>query len=99
MDELNLEEQDNIIVLGDDEGNEASFEFLDLIDYQGGEYVVLLPVEKEDEEEDDEVIILRLEPTDDPEDEVFSTVDDSDTWMAIFEIFKEKFADVFDFRD
>lgn len=36
---------DNIIVLNDEQGNEASFEFLDLITYKDDEYVVLLPVE------------------------------------------------------
>ena len=39
------EEVDNIIVLNDEEGNEVQFEFLDLIDFEGEEYVVLLPAE------------------------------------------------------
>ena len=38
------EELDNIIVLNDEDGNEVEFEFLDLIEYEGEEYVVLLPV-------------------------------------------------------
>ena len=50
------EELDNIIVLNDENGDEIEFEFLDLIEYEGEEYVVLLP---HDEEEDaDEVVIL-----------------------------------------
>lgn len=32
----------NIIIFNDESGNEAEFEFLDLIPYQGQEYVVLL---------------------------------------------------------
>ena len=56
------EELDNIIVLNDENGDEIEFEFLDLIEYEGEEYVVLLP---HDEEEDaDEVVILKLEDTD-----------------------------------
>ena len=43
------EELDNILVLNDEEGNEVEFEFLDLIEYEGEEYVVLLPVEEETE--------------------------------------------------
>ena len=54
-DNLNEEQElDNILVLNDEEGNEVEFEFLDLIEYEGEEYVVLLP---HDEEEDaDEVV-------------------------------------------
>ena len=40
------EELDNIIILNDEEGNEVEFEFLDLIEFEGEEYVVLLPVEE-----------------------------------------------------
>lgn len=37
------EYDDNIVVLNDSDGNEVRFEFLDLIEYDGDEYVVLLP--------------------------------------------------------
>ena len=54
------EELDNIIVLNDEDGNEVEFEFLDLIEYEGEEYVVLLPNE-EDDEDAGEVLILKLD--------------------------------------
>ena len=41
------EEVDNIVILNDEEGNEVQFEFLDLIEYNEEEYVILLPVEDE----------------------------------------------------
>ena len=59
--DTNNEELDNIIVLNDEEGNEVEFEFLDLIEYEGEEYVVLLPNEEEDDA--GEVLILKLEET------------------------------------
>ena len=34
---------DNIIILTDENGNECAFEFLDLIQYHDNEYVVFLP--------------------------------------------------------
>ena len=46
------EEVDNIIVLNDEDGNEVRFEFLDLVELDDEEYVVLLPVAEEGEEED-----------------------------------------------
>jgi uncharacterized protein YrzB (UPF0473 family) len=49
----------NIIILNDEKGNEVKFEFLDLIEHEGDEYVVLLPVEESDEA--GEVVILKLE--------------------------------------
>lgn len=97
MEELNMEELENIVVLNDENGNEVSFEYLDLIEYQGDEYVVLLPVEGE---EDDEVQILKVEPIPGSEDEEsYVSVDDEETLYAIFDIFKEHFADEFDFVD
>ena len=45
------EELDNIIVLNDEQGNEVQFEFLDLVELDNEEYVVLLPVTDEGEED------------------------------------------------
>ena len=58
------EELDNIVVLNDEEGNEVQFEFLDLVELDDEEYVVLLPVTDEGEEDEGEVVILKLEDTD-----------------------------------
>jgi len=55
------EEVDNIVILNDEEGNEVQFEFLDLIEYNEEEYVILLPVEDEISEEPGEVVILKVE--------------------------------------
>ena len=87
-------ENDNIIVLNDDEGNEVEMEFLDLIPYRGKEYVVLLPIA----EDADEVVILQLEEIDD-ETESYISVDNEMTLQAVFEIFREKTKDIFDFND
>ena len=94
--ELNGEELDNIIVLNDEEGNEVQFEFLDLIELDGEEYVILLPVE---DEETGEVVILKVEDTDSEDEESYVSVEDEDTLNKVFEIFKEKFKDEFDFVD
>ena len=59
------EELDNIVILNDEEGNEVKFEFLDLVELDNEEYVVLLPVTAEGEEEEGEVVILKVEDSDD----------------------------------
>lgn len=94
------EELDNIIVLNDEDGNEVQFEFLDLIQFEDEEYVVLLPITEEGEEEEGEVVILRVEDSDDDdEEESYVSVEDEDTLNKVFEIFKDKFKDEFDFVD
>lgn len=95
--DTNNEELDNIIVLNDEEGNEAEFEFLDLIEYEGEEYVVLLPAEET--EDAGEVVILKLEDTESEDEESYVSVDDEETLNKVFEIFKEKFKDDFNFVD
>ena len=91
------EELDNIIVLNDDDGNEVKFEFLDLIELDGEEYIVLLPTEEDDE--DGEVVILKVEDTDSEDEESYVSVDDQEVLNKVFEIFKEKFKDEFNFID
>ena len=72
------EEIDNIVVLNDEDGNEVEFEFLDLIQYENEDYVVLLPTEDEGEEAG-EVVILKLEDTEDEEQESYVSVEDEET--------------------
>ena len=95
------EELDNIVILNDEDGNEVKFEFLDLVELDEEEYVVLLPVTEEGEEEEGEVVILKVEDNDDPdsEEESYVSIEDEDTLNRVFEIFKEKFKDDFDFVD
>ncbi len=100
MDEENLEDLDNIIILNDEEGKEVKFEFLDLVELDGEEYIVLLPAEEaEDEDSEGEVVILKIEDTENEEEESYVSVEDEDTLNKVFEIFKEKFKDEFDFVD
>lgn len=96
FEELQNEEELNIITLTDEDGSEINYEFLDLIDYEDKTYVVLLPV---DENEDNgEVIILEVNEIDD-ETEEYASVEDEATLSAVFDIFRERFQDEFNFVD
>lgn len=97
--EVNGEELDNIIVLNDENGNEVQFEFLDLIELDQEEYVVLLPVVEEGEEDEGEVVILKIEDTDSEDEETYVSIDDEATLNKVFEIFKDKFKDEFNFDE
>ncbi|MBO5349964.1 MAG: DUF1292 domain-containing protein [Clostridia bacterium] len=88
-----LTEEENLIVLNDEDGNEIKFEFLDLIELENENYVVLYPIENEAEE----VVILKVQETEGEQDEYLSV--DEKTLQAVYAIFKEKFKDVYDFQD
>ena len=92
--DFNEEYEAEIITLEDDLGNEQDFEFLDTVEYDGEEYIVLLPV---DDEEENEVMILRVESLDD-ENETYAGIDDEETLQAVFDIFKDRYKDDFDFE-
>ncbi len=92
------DEDSNIIYLNDENGNDVKFEFLDLIEYESEQYVVLLPAD-DNEEDNGEVVILKLEDSESEDEESYVSVDDEETLNAVFEIFKEKFKDEFNFDD
>lgn len=94
---MNKDFDNNIIFLNDENGDAVEFEFLDLIEYGDAEYVVLLPVEESDEA--GEVVILKIEDTGNEDEESFVSVDDDDILMAVFNIFKDKFRNEFNFVD
>ena len=88
------EEEINILTLTDENGNETESEYLDVIDYEGKEYLVLLPTEAGN----DEIVILEIEPVDE-ENENYLAVEDEQTLAAVYEIFKERYQDVLTFAD
>lgn len=89
-----LEEEVSILTLTDENGADVEFEYLDCIDYEGKEYLVLIPVE----EEANEIVILEVEPVDE-ETENYLAVSDEAVLNAVYNIFKEKFQDVLEFED
>jgi uncharacterized protein YrzB (UPF0473 family) len=98
MDMENLvpeEEEEGVLLLTDENGEETAFEYLDCIEYEGKEYLVLMPMADEDE---GEVVILEVEPVDE-EMENYLAVEDEGLLATIFEIFKEKFKDVLEFEN
>ena len=88
------EEEAGILTLTDENGNDVDFEYLDCIDYEGKEYLVLMPAE----EESGEIVILEVEPVDE-ETENYLSVDDEAVLNTVYEIFKEKYKDVLTFED
>ena len=88
------EEETSILTLTDENGNDVDFEYLDCIDYEGKEYLVLMPAD----EVATEIVILEVEPVDE-ENENYLSVDDEKTLNAVYDVFKEKYKDILTFED
>ncbi len=84
--------EDNIIVLYNSDGETVSFEFLDLIPFLDKEYVALLPLE----DQDDQIVILEVIENENGEEEYLS-VHSQSMVDAVFELFKERNKDSFNF--
>ena len=92
--EILQEEEVSTLVLTDENGVDQEFEYLDCIEYEGKEYLVLIPAE----EDANEIVILEIEPVDE-ENENYLAVEDEAVLNAVYGIFKERFADVLTFED
>ena len=88
-----LEEEIEIISLTDEEGTETQFEYLDCIEYEGKEYLILLPAG----DDSAEIVILEIEPVDE-ENENYLSVGDQEILDAVYGIFKERYKDIFTFE-
>ena len=86
--------EDDVVVLTDENGVDNEFKFLDVIELDGKEYVILLPVDKLD---DGEVVIFRIEGEGD--DETFIGVESEEEASKVFETFKERAKDDYNFVD
>lgn len=92
--EMLQEEESNILMLTDENGVDVEFEYLDCIEYEGKEYLILMPAA----EDSNEIVILEVEPVDE-ETENYLSVSDENVLNAVYDIFKERYKDVLTFED
>ena len=90
--EILQEEESSILTLTDENGEDVNFEYLDCIEYNGIEYLVLMP------EDSDEIVILEVQPVDE-ENENYVAVESEDILDAVYEIFKARDKDILQFED
>lgn len=89
-----LQEEESILTLTDENGVDTEFEYLDCIEYEGKEYLVLIPTE----EGANEIVILEVQPVDE-ENENYIAVESEDILDAVYEIFKTRYSDILTFED
>lgn len=70
-----MEENENIVTLVDEDGQEQDFEIIMTMEMGDSEYAILLPL---DAEEDEEAYIFRMEPADNDEVILVAVEDDEE---------------------
>lgn len=88
------QEETEILTLTDENGNDVDFEYLDCLEYQDKEYLILMPAD----EAETQIVILEVEPVDD-ENENYLSVEDEAVLDAVYGMFKDKYKDVLTFED
>ena len=92
--ELLQEEEAATLTLTDENGVDTDFEYLDCIEYEGKEYLILLPLD----DEENGIVILEVEPVDE-ELENYLSVDDTAILDAVYGFFKERYKDIIQFEN
>jgi putative Holliday junction resolvase len=81
------DEDEEIITLTDEEGNEHEFVVVDVIEVEQKEYAILLPIDSEEDEEA-EAVILRLEK-DAEGDDILVDIDSEQEWEQVAQAYEE----------
>ena len=82
----NEEIEEDIIELVDDDGNVIKFKLLDVTEYKGQKYTLLLAAEPSEEIAEDEVVIFRLNE----QDEVLEPIEDENLLEEVFEFYQQE---------
>ena len=80
-----MEENNNLVQLQDENGNDVNFEHLMTVEYEGSYYVLLEATEDMDDCQQGEAIILKIIRDDESGDDVYATIEDEDELNAVFE--------------
>lgn len=83
---------DQMVTLVDQEGRTYQAQLLDVYGYGGENYAVFLP-----QEEDGEVVIMHV--VDRGGERTYESTEDMEALGGVYDLFREKFADQFDFTD
>lgn len=91
-----LPENEYLIDLYDEDGTKKVFEHLDTVLYKNDEYVICIPYDEE-ESEVSEIVIFRTVEDKDGE-SALEQVLESEVLSAVYDVFRDRNADKFDFQ-
>lgn len=83
-----MTEEDEVVTLVDEEGAEHDFTVIDIIEVEGAEYAIMLPVD----EENNEAIILKFSKDED-DNELLVDIEDDEEWEKVSDAWEEMIAE------
>lgn len=89
------EEQGDLIELIDDDGNVVNFRLLDVTEYKGEKYTLLLAAEPNEEIAEDEVVIFRLNEAE----ETLEPIEDENLLQEVFDFYQQEVEAEEDYSD
>lgn len=78
------EEQENIVTLVDENGNEVVFEHLMTLNHKDGVYICLVPAQEMEDVEEDELVIMRIQQ-DDAGNDMYTTIESEEELQEVYE--------------
>ena len=78
------EEMRNIVELIDENNELVAFEYLMSLDYDGKEYIALIPINEDSESMEDEIVILRVEQDEEGND-YYAAIEDDEELEDVFD--------------
>lgn len=94
--ELEEFDENDIITLTDEDGNQIQALYLDTIEFEEQEYAALMTMQSD---ESGEILIFRIEDSEYEDMDDYVTVEDERILEAVYEIVKERFGDELSFTD
>lgn len=98
---MEREPDGTLITLQDEDGNEREFEHLASLEWNGSNYVALVPADLEPEElveNDGELVILKTVPDENGED-ILATIDDDAEYEAVAKEFENLLEDDYEIQE
>lgn len=80
-----MQDNDYLIQLRDENGNEVNFEHLMTMEHEGSYYVVLEATEDTDDCKEGEAIILKIIQDDESGEDIYVTIEDEAEFNAVFD--------------
>lgn len=83
-----MSEENNLITLVDEEGEEHRFNLLNVVELDGAKYAVMVPEEEVANEDEEEAVIFRIE-TDEDGEEVLVDIEDDEEFAKVCDYLDE----------
>lgn len=94
LDQQEEEVEADLIVLADEDGREYTCEIIAELEYDGGQYVALIPYDEEDVEDEGELNILRVYEEDG--ERYYDVIDDEEEYIQVSEKLSQLLSEEYD---